>query len=135
MPAWKNITINLPNHDLKSISEKLEDMNRILAFTVNDKLPEKDSNWIDDPENPFSLNGNTHSLTILASAFINSKKLILDITNRLDIKNKIDFHEEIFEDRDWITYSKSQFKEITISNTLRIIPPWIPNISFPGKTG
>lgn len=134
MPAWKNITIELPNRDLKNISERLDDMNRVLAVTVTDKLSEKDSTWVDDPENPFSLNGNTHSLSILTSAFTDSKKLILDISKKLDIKRKINFYEEIFEDRDWIKYSKSQFKEIKISNILRIIPPWIPNTNFPGKT-
>ena len=56
---------------------------------------------------------------------INSDLLNNDIRKKLENETINILKEEIFEDRDWIQYSKNQFREIKITDTLRILPPWV----------
>jgi len=134
MPAWKNITLNIPHEDLDQISESISTINSILAITIIDKLSDRQSEWYDDNDKNRNHNGSNYYIRLLVPGLTNADKLIDDIikiTNLLKIEL---VSEEIFEDRDWIKHSKNQFKEIKISNQIRIIPPWIIENDFEGKT-
>ena len=134
MPAWKNITLDIPHEDLDKISESISIINRILAISIIDKLSEKQSEWYEDNDKNRNHNGSKYYIKLLVPGLTNADKLIDDIikiTNLLKIEL---VSEEIFEDRDWIKHSKNQFKEIKISNQIRIIPPWIIENDFEGKT-
>ena len=134
MPAWKNITLSLPGKDLRIISDKILFIKRILSATIIDRLPEEKSDWFDQPDKQQSLTGKTHLIQLLVSATTESKDLVKDISKLIN-DNSVDIiSEEIFEDRDWIKHSKNQFSEINISDHLRIIPPWIADAGFSGKT-
>ena len=70
-------------------------------------------------------------------------KIKLGLTNKIYLGNlntrrdwgyAPDYVEEIFEDKDWVTYTQSQFKEIFISDSLRIVPPWESNSEFSGQS-
>ena len=134
MPAWKNITLNIPHEDLDQISESISAINSILAITIIDKLSDRQSEWYEDNDRNRNHNGSSYYIKLLVPGLTNADKLIDDIikiTNLLKIEL---VSEEIFEDRDWIKHSKNQFKEIKISNQIRIIPPWIIENDFEGKT-
>ena len=47
MPAWKNITLSLPDKDLETVSDLLSSIKRILSITIIDRLPENESQWFD----------------------------------------------------------------------------------------
>jgi len=125
MPAWKNITLDIAKGDLNSISEKISQIKRILSITITDKVDEPKSKWFDEDGKQQPLQGETHLITLLTSASINSDLLNDDIQKRLEDETINILKEDIFEDRDWIQYSKNQFREIKITNTLRILPPWV----------
>jgi len=134
MPAWKNITLDLPGHNLQAVTEKLENMKPILSMTITDRRPEQESDWVDDPDNPQTIDGDTHSLVLLVAAATDTDELVKDVQSRLDLETIPDPAEEIFEDRDWIKHSRAQFREILLSDFLRILPPWRPAVGFAGRT-
>ena len=134
MPAWKNITLDLPGHNLQAVTEKLGNMNQVLSMTIRDRRPEQDSDWFDDPDDPRTISGDTHSLVLLIAAATNTGELVNDVKSLLSLETIPDHAEEIFEDRDWIKHSRAQFKEILVSDLLRIVPPWRPAVGFAGKT-
>lgn len=125
MPAWKNITLNIPKGDLNQISEKISEINRVLSITILDRTDEVDSRWFDENEAIQDLDGKTHLIRLLTSASVDSNIINKDICKKLDIDVIEVLNEEIFEDRDWIQYSKSQFREIHITNNLTVLPPWV----------
>ena len=125
MPAWKNITLDIPKGDLNSISEKISEIKRVLSITITDKIDEPNSKWFDEDGNQQPLLGETHLMKLLTSASINSELLNNDIRKKLEDETINILKEEIFEDRDWIQHSKNQFREIKITDTLRILPPWV----------
>ena len=125
MPAWKNITLNIPKGDLNQISEKISEINRVLSITILDRTNEVDSRWFDENEAIQDLDGKTHLIRLLTSASVDSNIINKDICKKLDIDVIEVLNEEIFEDRDWIQYSKSQFREINITNNLTVLPPWV----------
>lgn len=125
MPAWKNITLDIPKGDLNSISEKISEINRVLSITITDKIDEPNSKWFDEGGKQQPLLGETHLMKLLTSASINSELLNNDIRKKLEDETINILKEEIFEDRDWIQHSKNQFREIKITDTLRILPPWV----------
>ena len=125
MPAWKNITLDIAKGDLNSISEKISQIKRILSITITDKVDEPKSKWFEEDGKQQSLEAETHLITLLASASINSDLLNDDIRKKLEDGTINILKEEIFEDRDWIQYSKNQFREIKVTDTLRILPPWV----------
>ena len=125
MPAWKNITLDIPKGDLNSISEKISEIKRVLSITITDKIDEPNSKWFDEGGKQQPLLGETHLIKLLTSASINSELLNNDIRKKLEDETINILKEEIFEDRDWIQHSKNQFREIKITDTLRIIPPWV----------
>ena len=125
MPAWKNITLDIPKGDLNSISEKISEIKRVLSITITDKIDEPNSKWFDEGGKQQPLLGETHLMKLLTSASINSELLNNDIRKKLENETINILKEEIFEDRDWIQHSKNQFREIKITDTLRILPPWV----------
>jgi len=125
MPAWKNITLNIPEGDLNQISEKISEINRVLSITILDRTDEVDSRWFDENETIQNLDGQTHLIRLLTSASVDSHTINEEICKKLDSDVIEVLNEEIFEDRDWIQYSKSQFREIQITNNLTILPPWV----------
>lgn len=125
MPAWKNITLNIPKGDLNQISEKISEINRVLSITILDRTNEVDSRWFDENEAIQDLDGKTHLIRLLTSASVDSNIINKDICKKLDVDVIEVLNEEIFEDRDWIQYSKSQFREINITNNLTVLPPWV----------
>ena len=134
MPAWKNITLNIPHEDLDQISESISIINSILAITIIDKLSDKQSEWYEDNDKNRNHNGSNYYIKLLVPGLTNADKLIDDIIKITNLFKIELVSEEIFEDRDWIKHSKNQFKEIKISNQIRIIPPWIIENDFEGKT-
>jgi ribosomal protein L11 methyltransferase len=135
MPAWKNITLSLPGQEnLRKISDKILSIKRILSMTIIDRLPVNQSDWFDQPGEKKTLTGKTHLIQLLVSAMTESKDLVKDLGSLINDNSIEIITEEIFEDRDWIQHSKNQFSEIIISDRLRIIPPWIADKGFSGKT-
>ncbi len=134
MPTWKNITLSLPGQDLRKISDKILAIKRILSMTIIDRLPVNQSDWFDQPGEKKMLKGETHLIQLLVSAMTESKDLVKDIGSLINDNSIKIITEEIFEDQDWIQHSKNQFSEIIISEGLRIIPPWIADKGFSGKT-
>ena len=134
MPAWKNITLSLPEQDLMIVSDKISTIRRVLSITIIDRLTESKSEWFDQLDESQKLKGETHLIQLLVSAVTESKDLLKDISSLINDKSIEIVSEEIFEDRDWIQHSKNQFREVLISDSFRIIPPWIADKGFSGKT-
>ncbi len=133
MKTWKNITLDFPGMDLRHVSDLLSTLD-VSSVMVKDKRNESDSNWVDDPDNPNPLSGDTHSIVLMISGDQNVNHLMEQVQLTLNLDTLPDYTEEIFEDRDWVTYTQSQFKEIKISDSLRIIPPWESESYFDGQT-
>ena len=125
MPAWKNITLDIPEGDLNEISESISEINRVLSITIIDRIDEPNSKWFDEDGKKQALNGKSHLIKILTSASVNSNTLNKEICLKLDDSSITILSEEIFEDRDWIQHSKNQFREINITKNLTILPPWV----------
>ena len=84
MPAWKNITLSLPDKDLETVSDLLSSIKRILSITIIDRLPENKSQWFDQPDKKPSLMGKTHLIQLLVSAPTESTALVNDISLLID---------------------------------------------------
>ena len=98
MPAWKNITLNIPEGDLNKISEKILEVKRVLSITIIDRIDEVESRWFDENETIKNLNGQTHLIRLLTSASIDSNTINLEICKKLDNDLIKVLNEEIFED-------------------------------------
>ena len=125
MPAWKNITLDIPIGDLNEISESISKINRVLSITIVDRIDEPDSKWFDEDGEIQALDGKSHLIKILTSASFSSNALNKEIRKKLNDTSITILKEEIFEDRDWIQHSKNQFREINITDNLTILPPWV----------
>ena len=133
MKYWKNITIDLPEMNLEDAMDKLLEMN-IVSVTILDKREVKDSSWFHDHTKPLAFSYKTHHISILIDDEYDTIKLIDNIRKKLDLKDSPYFVEKRFKDQDWNTYTQSQFNEIIISKSLRIIPPWVNKQGFEGNT-
>ena len=133
MKDWKNITLKLPDLDLNKASDAISCLN-ILSVTIKDKRNKKDSDWFDDVDQPASIRSETHQVIVLVESSRNTKTLISQISLILGLNKMPMYSEEIFDDQDWGAFTQEQFKEIKISDTLRILPPWEPITEFRGKT-
>ena len=133
MKYWKNITIDLPEMNLNDAMDKLLEMN-IVSVTILDKREVKDSDWFHDHTKPLAFSHKTHQISILIDNEYETIKLIDSIKIKLDLKESPYFVEKRFKDQDWNTYTQSQFNEIIVSKTLRIIPPWLNKQGFEGNT-
>ena len=133
MKMWKNITLEFPGTDLRYVSDLFSTLD-VASIMIKDKLKEPDSNWVDDPDNPNPLTGDTHLIVLMIQENQDVDQLIYEIQIIMNLDNAPDYVEEIFEDKDWVTYTQSQFKEIFISDSLRIVPPWESNSKFSGQS-
>ena len=133
MKYWKNITIDLPEMNLNDAMDKLLEMN-IVSVTILDKREVKDSDWFHDHTKPLAFSHKTHQISILIDDEFETIKLIDNIKIKLDLKESPYFVEKRFKDQDWNTYTQSQFNEIIVSKSLRIIPPWVNKQGFEGNT-
>ena len=119
--------------NLNDAMDKLLEMN-IVSVTILDKREVKDSNWFHDHTKPLAFSHKTHQISILIDDEYETIKLIDNIKIKLDLKESPYFVEKRFKDQDWNTYTQSQFDEIIISKSLRIIPPWVNKQGFEGNT-
>ena len=119
--------------NLNDAMDKLLEMN-IVSVTILDKREVKDSNWFHDHTKPLAFSHKTHQISILIDDEYETIKLIDNIKIKLDLKESPYFVEKRFKDQDWNTYTQSQFNEIIVSKSLRIIPPWLNKQGFEGNT-
>ena len=119
--------------NLNDAMDKLLEMN-IVSVTILDKREVKDSDWFHDHTKPLAFSQKTHQISILIDNEYETIKLIDSIKIKLDLKESPYFVEKRFKDQDWNTYTQSQFNEIIVSKTLRIIPPWVNKQRFEGNT-
>ena len=119
--------------NLNDAMDKLLEMN-IVSVTILDKREVKDSNWFHDHTKPLAFSHKTHQISILIDNEYETIKLIDSIKIKLDLKKSPYFVEKRFKDQDWNTYTQSQFNEIIVSKSLRIIPPWLNKQGFEGNT-
>ena len=119
--------------NLEDAMDKLLEMN-IVSVTILDKREVKDSDWFHDHTKPLAFSHKTHQISILIDDEYETIKLIDNIKIKLDLKESPYFVEKRFKDQDWNTYTQSQFNEIIVSKSLRIIPPWLNKQGFEGNT-
>ena len=119
--------------NLNDAMDKLLEMN-IVSVTILDKREVKDSDWFHDHTKPLAFSHKTHQISILIDDEYETIKLIDNIKIKLALKENPYFVEKRFKDQDWNTYSQSQFNEIIVSKSLRIIPPWLNKQGFEGNT-
>ena len=119
--------------NLNDAMDKLLEMN-IVSVTILDKREVKDSDWFHDHTKPLAFSHKTHQISILIDDEYETIKLINNIKIKLDLKESPYFVEKRFKDQDWNTYTQSQFNEIIVSKSLRIIPPWVDKQGFDGNT-
>ena len=84
MPAWKNITLSIPNKDLETVSDLLSPIKRILSITIIDRLPENESQWFDQTDKKTILSGKNHLIQLLVSAPTESTELLNDISTLVE---------------------------------------------------
>ncbi len=123
MKSWKNITLDLPGKNLEEIMDQLIGLD-IISFTIRDKLDTEASLWFQIDNKPITYHGDTHYLTLLVKANQSTKYFIKKICSIIGDDKHFDYHENQFEDIDWVIHTQSKFKDIKISNSLKIIPPW-----------
>ena len=70
MPAWKNITLDIPKGDLNEISESVSEIKRVLSITIIDRIDEPDSKWFDETGKKQALDGKSHLIKLLTSASV-----------------------------------------------------------------
>ncbi len=133
MSHWKNISLILDNYDLKEAFQTLSYLN-VTSVTIQDKRILNESDWFDDPKSPSKISNETHKIILLVDGKVSTNKLISEVKSILGLMQEPFYREEIFEDQDWVTYTQSMFKEIRISNSLRIIPSWVKDKNFQGNT-
>mgnify|MGYP002848169340 FL=1 len=119
--------------NLSDAMDKLLEMN-IVSVAILDKREVKDSDWFHDHTKPLAFSHKTHQISILIDDEYETIKLIDNIKIKLDLKESPYFVEKRFKDQDWNTYTQSQFNEIIVSKSLRIIPPWLNKQGFEGNT-
>ena len=108
MPAWKNITLDIPKGDLNEISESISEINRVLSITIIDRIDEPDSKWFDEDGKKQALNGKSHLIKILTSASVSSNALSKEIRKKLNDTSITILKEEIFEP---LEMTETKFKE------------------------
>ena len=133
MKYWKNITIDLPEIDLKAATDKLIDLN-ILSVTIKDKRGLKNSDWYHDMLEPISFSSDTHQISLLVDGEEDIDALMNIVRKILFLKAPVSFVEEVFQDQDWEVYTQDKFTEISISDHMKVIPPWVPKPNFNGIT-
>ena len=131
MTHWKNITLNLKGSNLEEISDRLMEL-EVLSVTIRDKRKPEESDWFHENKIPISLHNDTHEIVLLVDGKYPTKKLLNDISTLLKLPKDPEYSEKIFKDKDWILYTQNQFKEVQISERMRVIPPWQQTDKFKG---
>ena len=73
-----------------------------------------DSDWYEDPNNPTIIDNETHEIILLIDFTYPTINLIKETQFILGLKSLPKYNEDIFEDKDWVKFTQSQFKEILI---------------------
>lgn len=133
MGNWKNITLHLTDIDLKVAFNKLSYLD-IISVTIQDKRTLNDSDWYEYPNNPTNIDNDTHEIILLIDFTYPTISLIKETQFILGLKSLPKYNEDIFEDKDWVKFTQSQFKEILISKSLRVLPPWVKKTDFKGHS-
>lgn len=133
MGNWKNITLHLTDIDLKDAFNKLSYLD-IISVTIQDKRTPNDSDWYDDPNNPSNIDNETHKIVLLIDFTYPTINLINEAQFILGLNSLPKYNEDIFEDKDWVKFTQSQFEEILISKSLRVLPPWVKKTDFRGES-
>ena len=133
MGNWKNITLHLTDIDLKDAFNKLSYLD-IISVTIQDKRTPNDSDWYDDPNNPTNIDNETHQIVLLIDFTYPTINLINEAQFILGLNSLPKYNEDIFEDKDWVKFTQSQFEEILISKSLRVLPPWVKKTDFRGES-
>ena len=133
MKEWKNITINLPELNLETISDELFELN-IIAISIEDKREHHKSDWFHDGVNPLQYNSKTHKISILVDGEDSTKKLMKNLVQLLKLNKMPSYQEYKFKDQNWIHHTQNSFSELQVTNNLRIIPPWVEPSIFQGIT-
>ncbi|MAQ87263.1 MAG: 50S ribosomal protein L11 methyltransferase [Candidatus Neomarinimicrobiota bacterium] len=133
MKYWKNITIDLPEIDLEVATDKILDL-KVLSVTIIDKRDPRESDWFHKATEPISFNSETHQISILIDEKHDSEELINSITSILGLDENPNYREMKIKDKDWVDYTHQQFNEISVTNSLRIVPPWSIGSDFDGHT-
>ena len=133
MKYWKNITIDLPEIDLEVASDKILNL-KILSVTIIDRRNPRESDWFHKSSEPISFNSETHQISILIDEKHDSEELINSITKILELDENPKYKEEKIIDKDWVEHTHQQFNEISVTNSLRIVPPWSIGSDFDGHT-
>ena len=131
MTHWKNITLNLTGSNLEEISDRLMEL-EVLSVSIRDKRKPEDSNWFHESKLPISMHNDTHEIVLLVHKKYPTKKLLNDISTLLKLPTYPEYSEKIFKDKDWVLYTQNQFKEVQISERMRVIPPWQQTDKFKG---
>ena len=129
MGNWKNITLHLTDIDLKDAFNKLSYLD-IISVTIQDKRTPNDSDWYDDPNNPTNIDNETHKIVLLIDFTYPTINLINEAQFILGLDSLPKYNEDIFEDKDWVKFTQSQFEEILISKSFAVSLPWLSSSSF-----
>ena len=105
MKYWKNITIDLPEIDLKAATDKLIDLN-VLSITIKDKRREKDSDWYDDMVEPISFSSDTHQISLLVDGEEDIDVLMNIVRKKLCFDKPLSYVEEVIQDQDWEVHTQ-----------------------------
>ena len=130
MNEWKNITFDIPEINLKPLIDYTSNIEDIYSVSIKEKLPVNESNWYDIPNKSISIHGNYHAITFLVKNDYKINTLLELIKKFLNLKDNPFYHEKKIKDKNWTLYTQKQFKEIYISKSFRIIPPWKNNTKF-----
>ena len=90
MKTWKNITLDFPGMDLRHVSDLLSIL-EVVSVTIKDKQKESDSNWVDDPDNPNPLSGDTHVIVLMIQGNQDVDLLIYEIQMIMNLENAPDY--------------------------------------------
>ena len=123
MKHWKNITLAIPGCDLHNIVDDLLEL-EILSVTIKDFKDIKSSNWFHYHDLPLKFSGDTHSISLLLDAKVNSGEIVEKIKDKLKLCEVRILDETIYQDQDWVLRAQSNFQGTQISKSLRILPPW-----------
>ena len=123
MKHWKNITLAIPGCDLRNILDDLLEL-EILSVTIKDFKDIQNSNWFHYHDLTLNFSGDTHSISLLLDAKVNSGEIVEKIKDKLKLCEVRILDETIYQDQDWVLRAQSNFQGTQISKTLRISPPW-----------
>ena len=130
---WKNITIELPKLDLEYLSNELFNLDIISVLIEKKNKPNK-LNWFDDGINPLKYDHRSHKISVLIDGEKPTNLFIRELMRLLKLKTEPKYNEQKFIDQNWVKYTRQFFGRIEITETLKILPPWIEIDSYQGRS-